>query len=88
MESLASWRPSAFNHGGHMVLHRFIITPLSPWITPLRSDTLNGLLASRIAEDEGEEAVRQCLDAFLSGQEPFAVSSAMPAGFLPMPKQI
>ena len=69
-----------------MPLCRFIITPRSPWSTPMRSDTLNGLVLCRIAEDEGDAAVSQAIDAFREGRPPFALSSAFPEGFLPMPK--
>ena len=52
----------------------------------MRSDTLNGLLLYRMAEDEGDAAVAEAIEAFREGEPPFAVSSAFPEGFLPMPK--
>lgn len=69
-----------------MALHRFLLRPLSAWGTPMRSDTLAGLLLYRLAEDEGEAALRAELDAFMSGTPPFAVSSAMPAGTVFAPR--
>lgn len=69
-----------------MALHRFILRPLSAWGTPLRSDTLAGLLLYRLAEDEGESALRAELDAFLCGKPPFALSSAMPEGTVFAPR--
>ena len=69
-----------------MALHRFILRPLSPWGTPLRSDTLTGLLLYRLAEDEGEAALRAELEAFEDGRPPFALSSAMPADTVFAPK--
>lgn len=69
-----------------MALHRFILRPLSAWGTPLRSDTLTGLLLYRLAEDEGEDALKAELDAFENGHAPFALSSAMPEGTVFAPK--
>lgn len=69
-----------------MALHRFILRPLSAWGTPLRSDTLAGLLLYRLAEDEGEAALKAELDAFQNGKAPFALSSAMPEGTVFAPK--
>ena len=69
-----------------MALHRFILRPLSSWGTPLRSDTLTGLLLYRLAEDEGEEAVKKELEAFEQGTPPFILSSAMPEGTVFAPK--
>ena len=50
----------------------------SPFYTPLRGDTLFGCLVWQIAQLHGDEAVRETLS------RPFAVSSAFPAGFLPL----
>lgn len=69
-----------------MALHRFILRPLSSWGTPLRSDTLAGLLLYRLAEDEGEAALRAELEAFQEGAPPFILSSAMPEGMVFAPK--
>ena len=69
-----------------MALHRFILRPLSAWGTPLRSDTLAGLLLYRLAEDEGEAALKAELEAFQNGRPPFALSSAMPEGTVFAPK--
>lgn len=69
-----------------MALHRFILRPLSSWGTPLRSDTLSGLLLYRLAEDEGDDALQADLKAFQSGNPPFALSSAMPEGTVFAPK--
>ena len=51
----------------------------------MRSDTLYGLICWHIAENEGEAACKDLIDAFRKGQPPFALSSAMPENFLPMP---
>lgn len=69
-----------------MALHRYLLRPLAPWGTPMRSDTLAGLLLFRLAEDEGEEVLRAELAAFREGKPPFAVSSVMPANTVFAPK--
>lgn len=66
-----------------MKMLRFILKPASSWATPLRSDTLSGMLLWRVAEENGD--CRAWLEAFQNGNPPFVVSSAMPAGYLPMP---
>ena len=63
-----------------MRLHRFLLRPLSPWATPLRSDTLYGLLLWRIAERRGNGACRDTIMAFCEGTPPFVLSSALPEG--------
>ena len=69
-----------------MALHRYLLGPLAPWGTPMRSDTLAGLLLFRLAEDEGENVLRAELDAFRGGTPPFVVSSVMPANTVFAPK--
>lgn len=68
-----------------MKLHRFLLRPLSPWATELHSDTLYGLLLWRMAETMGAAKCGQAIDAFRAGEPPFELSSALPAGYLPMP---
>ena len=46
-----------------MQLLRYIVRPLSPWGTPLRSDTLCGLLLWRLAERYGSAACRAAMAA-------------------------
>lgn len=69
-----------------MSLHRYIVKPESAWGTPLRSDTLAGLLLYRLAEDEGEDALRAEISAFMDGRPPFVLSSAMPKDTVFAPK--
>lgn len=64
---------------------RFVLTPLSPWATALRSDTLYGLICWQVAQTSGAVQCRQLIDSFAAGDAPFVLSSAMPANFLPMP---
>lgn len=63
-----------------MNLHRYLVRPLSPWGTPLRGDTLHGLVLWRIAERDGDAACREAIAAFRAGKPPFVLSSAMPEG--------
>lgn len=76
------------------MLHRYVLQPLSPWGTPLRGDTLYGLILYRIGEDEGVQVLRQTLDACCQGKPPFVVSSAMPENRLfapllpPTPREV
>lgn len=64
------------------MLHRYVLEPLSPWGTPLRGDTLYGLILFRIGEEEGVEKLRQTLTAFRENRPPFIVSSAIPENTL------
>ena len=52
------------------MLHRYVLEPLSPWGTPLRGDTLYGLILFRIGEEEGVEKLRQTLTAFRENRPP------------------
>ncbi|MBQ7606893.1 MAG: hypothetical protein IJU76_02810 [Desulfovibrionaceae bacterium] len=75
-----------------MQLLRYIVRQLSPCGTPLRSDTLYGLLLTRLAERSGPEACRAAIDAFRAGRPPFLLSSILPHGMifkpqLPSPKR-
>ena len=76
------------------MLHRYVLQPLSPWGTPLRGDTLYGLILFRIGEEEGVEKLRQTLAAFRENRPPFIVSSAMPVNTLfapvlaPAPREV
>lgn len=69
-----------------MQLLRFIVRPLSAWGTPLRSDTLCGILLWRLAEREGAGACRAAIEAFRAGEPPFVLSSALPLGAVSLPR--
>ncbi len=69
-----------------MHLLRYIVRPLSPWGTPLRSDTLCGLLLCRLAERQGAAACRSAIEDFRAGRPPFILSSAMPMGMVFTPR--
>lgn len=68
-----------------MKLCRFRLKPVSPWSDRLRSDTLYGLVCWHVAELEGGQACAELIEAFCANNAPFQLSSAMPAGYLPMP---
>lgn len=69
-----------------MQLVRYIVRPQSPWGTPMRSDTLAGLLLWRMAERHGPGACRAVIDAFRAGEPPFILSSALPLGTVSFPR--
>lgn len=68
-----------------MALYRYCITPQSAFATPLRSDTLQGHLLWAAAMRHGPDRVKELIHAFDQGAPPFVLSSAFPAGCLPMP---
>lgn len=68
-----------------MQLLRYIVHQLSPWGIPLRSDTLCGLVLTRLSERQGPQACLDAIDAFRSGQPPFILSSLMPSDTVFMP---
>ncbi len=68
-----------------MRVSRYTIKPTSPWITPLRSDTLHGLIACQVREWEGESACLELIERCKNGDAPYTCSSAFPTGFLPHP---
>lgn len=68
-----------------MPLCRYILSPLSPWSGPPRSDTLYGLILRSVAEREGAKACQALIAAFLENRAPFELSSAVPANTLPAP---
>ncbi|MCK5826061.1 MAG: hypothetical protein KAG93_03440 [Desulfuromusa sp.] len=68
-----------------MDVYRYKIKPLSAFATPMRSDTLYGQLLCAAAEFDGEDGVTGLIQQFTDKQPPFVVSSAFPAGKLPMP---
>jgi len=68
-----------------MRVYRYQIKPLSAFVTPMRSDTLYGQLLCAAAEREGETGVKALIKAFTDNKAPFVLSSAFPAGMLPVP---
>lgn len=70
-----------------MTLYRYRIQPLSAFATPMRSDTLYGHLIWRAAERYGAARAKELIDAFAGAAPPFRLSSAVPAGCLPLPVQ-
>lgn len=69
-----------------MKLYRLQLRALGPWRTPLRSDTLSGLLCWAVASRHGGDFLRSTvLLPALGGQPPFVLSDAMPGDRLPAP---
>lgn len=68
-----------------MPVHRYTITPLGAFATPLRSDTLYGHLLWAAALTDGAAQAEALIGAFEQGKPPFLLSSAFPKGMLPMP---
>lgn len=68
-----------------MTLYRYRIIPLSAFATPLRSDTLYGHLLWAAAMRHGRQRVTELIDGFAGDEPPFVLSSALPAGQLPVP---
>lgn len=68
-----------------MQVYRYKIKPLSAFATPMRSDTLYGQLLCASAELDGTAGVEALLKQFTDWQPPFILSSAFPAGKLPVP---
>lgn len=68
-----------------MPVYRYRIFPRSAFATPMRSDTLYGHLLWAAAEFYGRDKVEKLIADFKGLAPPFKLSSAFPAGFLPMP---
>ena len=68
-----------------MKVYRYQIDPLSAFATPMRSDTLYGQLLCAAAELDGVAGVETLIKQFTDNQPPFILSSAFPAGMLPVP---
>lgn len=68
-----------------MATYLYCVTTCSAAGTPLRSDTLYGHLLCAARELDGENALGNLVGRFKEGRPPFILSSAFPAGMLPMP---
>lgn len=65
--------------------YRVTIKPLSPFETPLHSDTLFGHLCWALRYLEGEESLKEFLDKLDEDPSAFLLSNAFPEGYLPCP---
>ena len=61
------------------------IKPLSPFQSPLQSDTIFGHICWAIRYISGEKALKKFLSNYSTYQAPLLVSSGMPKGYVPMP---
>ncbi len=62
------------------------ITPLTPFATLLKGDTLFGQLCWAIRHLFGENKLVQCLEGYTQGNPFLVVSDAFPCGYLPRPQ--
>lgn len=68
------------------MLTRYTITPESPLITPIMSDTLFGHFCWALRYRDGESKLTEFLDGYGNGRAaPVLFSSAFPSGHLPRP---
>ncbi len=69
-----------------MQSYRLTLKPLSPFVTPLKGDTLFGQLCWALRHRLGNDFLQSCLEGYTDNQ-PFAiVSDAFPQGYWPLPK--
>jgi CRISPR-associated protein Csm4 len=68
-----------------MKSYRVDLSPRSPWGTPLQADTLFGHLCWVLAYTQGENALREFLQAFDDAHPPLVLSNGFPNGYLPRP---
>lgn len=68
-----------------MARYRLIIKPLSPFQTPLHSDTLFGHICWALRYLNGENELLKFLKAFDDNNAPIILSSGFPKDYLPMP---
>ncbi len=68
-----------------MARYRLIIKPLSPFQTPLHSDTLFGHICWALRYLKGEAELLKFLKAFDNDTAPLILSSGFPKDYLPMP---
>ena len=65
--------------------YRVTIRPMSPFETPLHSDTIFGHICWALRYQEGEESLRLFLDKLKQDHSIFLLSSAFPEGYIPCP---
>ncbi len=68
-----------------MAEYRLIIKPISPFQTPIQSDTLFGHICWALRYLVGENELAKFLKSFTTDTASFIISSAFPEGYLPMP---
>lgn len=68
-----------------MALYKYRLYPLSPFVSPVQSDTLAGHLLCAAGEIYGVKKITELIDLFKQENPPFSVSSGFPADCLPMP---
>lgn len=68
-----------------MARYRLIIKPLSPFQTPLHSDTLFGHISWALRYLKGEDELLKFLKTFNDDNAPIILSAGFPKDYLPMP---
>ncbi len=68
-----------------MARYRIIIKPLSPFQTPLQSDTMFGHICWALRYLKGEGELLKFLNGFNDNTAPLVLSSGFPKDYLPMP---
>jgi len=68
-----------------MSQYRLIIKPLSPFQTPLHSDTIFGHICWALRYLKGEDELLKFLRAFTDDYSPIILSDGFPKNYLPMP---
>lgn len=68
-----------------MATYRLIIKPISPFQTPLHSDTLFGHICWALRYLKGENELVNFLKAFDDNKAPLIISSGFPKDYLPIP---
>ena len=68
-----------------MALYKYRLYPISPFASPVQSDTLAGHLLCAAGELYGISKITELIDLFKQENPPFSVSSGFPTDCLPMP---
>ena len=68
-----------------MARYRLIIKPISPFQTPLHSDTLFGHICWALRYLKGEDELIKFLSTFNDNESPIILSDGFPKDYLPMP---
>ena len=68
-----------------MSLNKYRLHPISPFVSPVQSDTFAGQLLCAAGEIHGTQKLSELIDLFRREQPPFNISSPFPMDCLPMP---
>lgn len=68
-----------------MKTYRIILGIQSGLLTPLQADTIFGHLCWVVAHENGDEALREFIEPFITGNPPFVISDGFPVDMVPKP---